>query len=377
MPARVRGKSREARLDGEGALYDGNAKGLLGPGSPGRRRVRRVLARVALLLALVLVHAPAQAAAQRCSVCRRKVGRKYLTAGGKTLCSDRCYRKTLPQCSVCGKRISGKFVTAEGKKFCSSKCFETTLPVCEICGVRLRKAMTMEGRLYCEPHAKGPLCCGCGLPFRTGRELPDTRSICDACNERAVHDLDAASRLYAKAREEVRRVTGLRSNTLPRLELVGLDRMPEALRKLKQASVVQRGQYKRSTQTTTTKNLLGWKLKEKTNVEERVMILYALGPDEFMSTASHELTHDLLAEFFPQIPDVAPSWAEEGICQYVAATVCRGQGFKAQLKQIETSPHPEYGDGYRYFKRCFGDNNWRAISAWMRTTDLKQLPAAP
>jgi len=89
------------------------------------------------------------------------------------------------------------------------------------------------------------------------------------------------------------------------------------------------------------------------------------------------LTHDLIAELFPEITDDLPGWIEEGICQYTAAAVCKRNGFAAALNKIETCPDEEYGDGYRYFKRLFGTDNWAKLAKWIRETDLQQLPCRP
>ena len=72
----------------------------------------------------------------------------------------------------------------------------------------------------------------------------------------------------------------------------------------------------------------------------------------------------MLAERYPAFAEHAPGWAEEGICQYTSAMLCRDQKFKAQLESIETCDHPAYGDGYRFFATRFGNANWPTIAAW-------------
>jgi hypothetical protein len=213
------------------------------------------------------------------------------------------------------------------------------------------------------------------LPFAKGYELDDGRKVCAGCHPRLVYDADQAWTLYQAARDQVRAVTGLQSPTLPRLELVGLERMPEGRRQFDEGSKIQRGMYERRVTTTTTKNLLGMKLGESKSIVEAVLILFALSRDEFIATAAHELTHDLLAEQFPEIAESAPDWVEEGICQYVSAMVCRRNSFTDMLNDIETSTLPDYGRGYRYFKRQCGDDNWPAVVKWMHTTDLSKLPS--
>jgi len=102
-----------------------------------------------------------------------------------------------------------------------------------------------------------------------------------------------------------------------------------------------------------------------------------LARTQFIVTASHELTHDLLSEVFPQLNDTVPLWVEEGICQYVAAAVCLRNGYYEDLHMIEKAPDRRYGDGYRFFRNTFGDAHWNHVSRWLKTTDLSTLPEHP
>ena len=125
-----------------------------------------------------------------------------------------------------------------------------------------------------------------------------------------------------------------------------------------------RGFYSRETVTDVYKNFFGKEVDRKESVSEQIHILSHQRPDNFMATAIHELTHDLIADHYPRLKD-APDWVHEGICQYVAATYCRKFQFGDALHVIETSPNPVYGDGYRYFKKTLGDNNWAGLKNWM------------
>ena len=332
----------------------------------GRRCVPLVL--VGVLLWAVLAYA----GPPTCSLCGRQIAGKYLVADDKHFCGKECYEKTLPPCDVCGKRLTGKYVTAGTKRFCSGKCFESQLPTCEICARPLRQAVLLNGHVYCERHANRPACSSCLLPMTSGDKLPDGRMICNKCRPSVIVSADEGNVHYLRAQQEVLRVTGLRSVSRPPLELVGLEQMPQQ-RKIGNARLVQRGQYRRTTNTQT-KTLLGWTLSETSRVREGVLILYGLLPGDFLATAAHELTHDLLAEFFPQVAESGPAWLEEGVCQYVAAIVCRRNGFTAQVEDIENCRHPENGDGYRYCKKRFGDDDWRKCVEWLRRVDLKELP---
>jgi hypothetical protein len=180
--------------------------------------------------------------------------------------------------------------------------------------------------------------------------------------------------LYYLARDEVARVTGQRSPTLPSFNLVDRDQMAQAsVIRISNNNLVQRGLYVRNTTTSVAKNIFGLVLKRRTDVVENVLLLSGLSPDAFVATASHELTHDLVAEFYPEVCD-APRWVEEGICQYVAAQVALRKGYEEVYTDIETCPDSDYGDGYRYIKKQAGRLGWAGVVRWIQTTSLSKLP---
>jgi len=337
------------------------------------------MARCRLAALLVLASLVALGASLRCVQCGRQIRGKYLTSLGKPYCSQACYEKTLPVCAVCGRRCTGRFVRSDGKTFCSQRCFRTTLPVCEICGVRVRKAIVLDGtHVFCERCAALPDCSRCQLPCAKGTKFLDGRRLCENCQKDAVLDPAQARELYRRARSEVAAATGMRSDSMPPLELVGLDRITEELDVELSADdrMVRRGLYQRTETTTTAKNIFGLVLKRDTAVTERVLMLYGLSREAFLATASHELMHDLLAENVPAVGE-APLWVEEGVCQYAAALVCRRMRLKHVLEDIQTCPDRCYGDGYRYVKRLAGPHNWPRVRAWLRETDLAKLPRHP
>jgi hypothetical protein len=172
----------------------------------------------------------------------------------------------------------------------------------------------------------------------------------------------------------VQRVTGLRSSTTPPLTLVGLDQISLGHPDQELGHFVERGRYQRLTRTIETRNIFGLLLRREQHATEQVRVLYGLSEEQFLSTACHELTHDLIAEFFPNISGNVPAWVEEGVCQYVAAVVCRRLGLSAELAEIEISPHPVYGRGYRFFSHHFGPDNWGAVSRWLLAVDPSLLP---
>ncbi len=311
----------------------------------------------------------------RCTLCSKRLAGRYLTSGGKSFCSQSCYTRTLPACAVCANRIQGRYITSEGKVFCSDRCFESTLPQCEICRKRLRQAITVNDHIYCRSCTERPGCFVCALPTAKGVKLQDGRVLCQTCRPQAVFTRAQARSLYLQARTDVAAVTGMQSGTLPPFQLVDVNQIKDATDKRPTAtSMVLRGLYLRQETVTETKNILGMVLKKDVDVTEKVMLLYGLTKDAFLATAAHELTHDLLAENYPQLKN-GPLWVEEGICQYVAAAVCRRRGLKDTLRDIETCPDPDYGDGYRYFSRLGGNRDWSRIQRWLAHTDVAALPA--
>lgn len=333
---------------------------------------------VLTLLALFAPFAVVQAA-RNCSACTKAIKGRYITSGNTTYCSQTCFVTTLDDCDHCGAKLKSRYITSEKKKFCSDACLENILPQCEVCEKPLMRRHTINGHVFCDLHIKSPRCTACQLPFLRGGELPDFRHVCESCNEIVIYDMEEAMKLFRLARQELYQITARKSRQIPKLKLVGSDRLNKLtnLRVDQQAGMRLNGFYHRTETSRTSRNGFGKTTKTAKKVEKTIYILYALSPDTFLTTGVHEFTHDMIAESFPQL-DGLPLWAEEGICQYVAALLCRKRNFAEQLESIQTSPDRVYGDGYRYFEKKLGPNNWSALLQWMKRIDPKKLPdAAP
>ena len=330
---------------------------------------------VLTLLALFASPAVVQAA-RNCGTCAKSIKGRYITSGNKAYCSQTCFVTTLDECDHCGIKLKSRYITSEKKKFCSNACLESILPQCEICEKPLIRRHTIKGHAFCDLHAKSPRCTACQLPFLRGGELPDLRYVCETCNEIVIYNMEEAMKLFRLARQELYQITARKSRQIPKLKLVGRDRLNKLtnLRVDQQDGMQLNGFYHRTETTRTSRNGFG-KTTTAKKVEKTIYILYALSPDTFLTTAVHEFTHDMIAEFFPHL-DGLPLWAEEGICQYVAVLLCRKRDFSEQLESIQTSPDRIYGDGYRYFEKKLGPNNWSALLQWMKRIDPKKLPAA-
>ncbi len=335
------------------------------------RRIAWRWARLSLL-GVFLVAALAWAEAT-CTVCGKAIQGAFLQAGGQTFCSTECYRTTLPTCTVCGKRIEGAHLVRETQHFCSETCFRSTLPTCAVCAQPLRESFRIGNRTYCKVHAEGPRCDACNLPVAKGQTLPDGRVVCSDCRPTLVFEAKQAAPLYARAGQVLALVLGQPLPAAPPLLLVGSDQLPAHGSLDPTVSVRELGRYLRDSQTTTRRNLFGRVVSEETRANRRVLILGGLPPDRFISTAAHELTHDLLAERYPAF-EQAPSWAAEGVCQYAAALVCRRLGYGERVAEIEAADDAVYGAGYRYMTTHFGAGGWAQLSRWL---DAGAPTAAP
>jgi len=309
-----------------------------------------------------------------CAVCGKAVQGRYLQAAGRVFCSPECFRKTLPVCAVCGAVLEGHHLVYEGRHYCSEACFQRILPTCTICGQPLQESFTIKGRTYCKAHAEGTRCDACRLPVGRGETLPDGRVLCRDCRAAAVLDIRAAAGLYTRAGALVAGVAGRALPPAPTLALVGRDQLPAHSGLDASVSIRELGRYLRDATTTTSRNVFGKVLKEETRVSRRIIILYGLLPDRFLSTAVHERTHDLIAECYPAFDQQAPAWAEEGLCQYTAALVCRRLGYAERVQEIESADDAVYGDGYRWFVRHFGSDGWTEVRRWLDRGGFAGLP---
>jgi hypothetical protein len=310
-----------------------------------------------------------------CAVCGKTIQGGYLASGGEAFCSRECFHTTLPVCTTCGKRIEGGHLLHDGRHFCSEACFKRILPTCAICGVPLQQSFTIKDRTYCKAHADGPRCDACGLPVGKGYTMGDGRLACHDCKPELIFSAEVARPLYAKARQTLGLVLRQPLPPLPPLELVGSDTLPAHRGPDPAVRVRELGRYLRQTETTTKRNLLGMTLAEETAVNRRVLVLYGLTAGRFVATAAHELTHDLLAERYPNLNGTVPAWFEEGLCQYASVLVCRRLGYAQCVEEIEALDDPVYGDGYRYLARRFGSDGWGAISHWLDAEGFVGLPA--
>ena len=326
------------------------------------------------MIALVLCCAfSAWGETMHCAMCGKAIHGEALRVGERFYCSRTCYRKSLPRCCVCGKPIEGRYLLHNGKRYCSKTCFESILPKCTICHKPLEQCYRIAGKPYCKRHAEGPRCEACGLPVDPGILLPDGRRICAACRPHLVLTAARAEKLYLKAAATLRHIVGEDLPLIPPLHLVGCNELPPHADLVSSPGTHEQGRYVRHVETTTV-SVLGIDIREQQTVQKDIFILYGLTRARFLSTAAHELMHDIISEQYPAFDVGAPDWAEEGVCQYAAALLCRQLGFADRLAEIETAGDPIYGGGYRYVAHTFGENNWPAVARWMKQDGFADLP---
>lgn len=122
-----------------------------------------------------------------------------------------------------------------------------------------------------------------------------------------------------------------------------------------------------------------------TNSPKSIIYIETMLPKAlFLATEAHELTHawhDTLARFDPKMPKLDKK-TKEGFAQWVAYTVLKESGtgpilkiaeqaVDDQMAKIDECPLPDYGDGFKAFKKL-EDTKGRAavLAAAMRGVDL-------
>jgi hypothetical protein len=322
-----------------------------------------------LLLSLLLLAGLSTSMAQNltCARCGRAIEGTYFKVDGRPVCSRECAAALMPRCEACGAQ-GVRLVQGKDARVLCEKCFESALPSCCLCGRKLTSSIVIEGKVFCEAHARGPRCSNCQLPHLQAFLLPDGRRLCAACRAEAVLDAETARTLYEQARDRVAEVTALRSASLPPLSLADSAELQR-----ESGDAGSRGLYVRKLTIRETQRLVG-PPRVETNATERILILVGLPRAEFLATAAHELTHDLAAERFPRVKSEAPRWVEEGICQYVAGMVCRKEGLSGPLQRMATNQDRDYRDGYLRLLEWFGPENWAGLLAWIQRSDLRSPP---
>ncbi len=316
------------------------------------------------------------AAALECSVCHKKIRGRYLKANGKVFCSQKCLNKTKPVCAACGKRCLKGAYKKNDKFYCSKKCLETTLPKCALCGKPFRQGIvikTPEGdKIYCRHCGSLPKCFACNLPVASGTYLPDGRFIGENCARTAIFTEAEGKELFNKIRAEIHRKLNWYTNHKLHFCLVDLKTLKKASANYEPG--MEMGLFKHSytikTTTKTSYSLMEGRQekieKRRTNERYTIYLLSGLPKWKFIEVCAHELGHDWMQEYYPQIKDLK---IKEGWAEYFASQVndIYGQGYLN--KRMDKNPSKIYGDGYRFIRDYVKQHGIQGLMQYFKQLD--------
>lgn len=313
--------------------------------------------KILFLLLGFLLAVQVAAAALRCSVCDKRIQGGYIKANGKVFCSKTCYEKTLPVCAACGKRCAKGAYKKNDKFYCSKKCLETTLPKCALCGKPFRQGVmikTPEGdKIYCRQCGALPKCFACGLPVASGAHLKDGRFLGENCAKTAIFSEEDGEKLFKEIRDEIKNKLGWETDHRLHFYLVDLNTLKKTSANYEPG--MEMGLFKHSftikTTTQTSYSLMKGRQdkteKRRTNERYTIYLLSGLPKWKFIEVCAHELGHDWMQAYYPNIKDLK---IKEGWAEYFASRVndVYGQGYLN--KRMEQNPSAVYGEGYRFIR---------------------------
>ena len=266
-------------------------------------------------------------------------------------------------CTACSRRIAGRYLILEGNPYCSRKCMESAFPKCSVCGKPSEKTWVAQDdprKIFCERCRDLPKCDYCG---NVGRRRSDGTVICDSCAREAVSDPSQAQEIFEELRRELKSVFNIGTNHRIRFSIV----TPSELARIKKSPLDprQKGlfQHEKQMRTEQTYNKrTGRTISRKTSVVREKFSIFVLGslpPPEFRHAVIHELTHDWMSEYCPQIKDPA---VREGTCEFVAWCFLRKTGgrdpaMQAICRRLENNQDPVYGGGFRKMRKIAGSSS--------------------
>ncbi|MEW6234024.1 MAG: hypothetical protein AB1656_01430 [Candidatus Omnitrophota bacterium] len=296
------------------------------------------------------------AEAKYCSLCGLRIKGHYYSSkeGGEIFC-ERCY-DAYPKCSVC------KLPTPPGKlDKDSGACWRCLpkLPHCAACG----KAITGEyfkfkfsDGVYCSDcKLHRDKCYICGVPVGDHFwKFPDGRSICDACNRRAIIDVKQITKIMQTAESLARTRLGLNVTQPYELHVEQLNR---------ESSV---GALAAKNGGSSDSPLYGeelglYRLK---NGKSDIYLLYGLPEEMLYETAAHEFAHAWQAE---NCPLDQSKELKEGFAQWCAAETLRMKGYKEALEKLESRRDSPYGTGYQRVKMLYARMGRLKLLEYLKT----------
>ncbi len=349
----------------------------------------RCSALAAIVLALCLLASAVEVLAQglRCAFCGKSIpsSSSYVRSGQNAFCSDACFNswvdRNAKKCVVCGRPVTNGY-TKDGKAYCSLECVSTTFPKCVVCGRNSAKGVLVEGdssKFICQDCAGKPKCFACGLPGDVSR-LPDGRFICSSCGKGAVYESPDAMRIFNSTRALLRDKLGLSTNHPISVELIGLDKL-KSLSSTSPGGGMEMGLFSYSgaviTRVTGETDSAGnlRKVNESSRkVDElwAIYALYGLPSGRLAEVFAHELAHDWMQEFCPNIKDVK---TKEGWAEYIAWRANALFGQPALNARIERCSDPIYGDGFKAIKRIADRDGYDGLRLYLRKLSASREPS--
>ena len=285
-----------------------------------------------------------------CSVCGKRITGQYIKADGRIFCSQCCLDKIKPKCCVCGRPATIK--TSTGKYYCSEQCLKKSWPVCSNCGRHVPSGIKRGpyGVFLCKACAAKPKCFCCGMP--ASGKLHDGRYICKTCERTAVMTQEKALTISREVRKLMKDKLGIYTDH--ELSFALVDQKQLKAKKPVDDGAKELGifRYEKTVETTkTVKKLNGRKITDvKSEVKSEtysIYYLYGIPENRFREVAAHEIAHDWMQAYYPNISDLK---IKEGWAEYVASLVNNLYGRVYMNKRMELNKNKIYGDGYRMIK---------------------------
>lgn len=326
------------------------------------------IVKVRLFLLLLLLLLVTVVSALDCSVCSKKIKRKFLKNDqGTVFCSKECFITTLPSCDNCSEPCEKGVFTLLGKQFCGKECMRKFFR-CRSCGKGMEQVVTLQTQwgekiMICPECRSAPPCYYCSLPGALVK-LADQRMICRKCSSTIVSDPVKLQQIFDQIRYNLAKWYGFDRMHVIRFQTVGL---PE-LKKLsgstyrpENARILALMRYR--SQTLQQVNRRGKVTKEIPGRELcQIFILHSVPKDVLIDAIVHELTHDHIRHNVGKVQSLA---SEEGFCELVASLYNAkiGNGHLNKMKNVNKDK--VYGDGYRNMRRIFLRNG-RSLSRTLK-----------
>ncbi len=250
------------------------------------------------------------------------------------------------KCLGCRKPIRGSYVEYEEMPWHPACAEKQTAPLCSVCLNPLTANYFVDfwGNSFCNNHSGHPECSSCGRLVCDnltdgGMQYPDGVVICNLCSLNGISSQERADKIAEEMRSALASV-GLKLNsTQTPVRLCGRDELNGA----SHHNFHDNHPILGVTRTTTTHQ----KGRLLARNFDCILIQINLPEEHFRTVMIHELTH---AWFFYNYFENLPLKVEEGMCvlmEYIWLKNLDTKDAEYRGKQIELSPDPIYGEGFR------------------------------